>query len=464
MKIFIGSSTKNKNKANRIANELKKFGFEVYRWWDPIVFKGGDITISRLVQMSEICDGSVFVFGADDEIIFNVGSNQKQLAAPRDNVILEYGIFVGKHGVKKTLFITSPNVKLPTDLNGVTYLGEKNYAKRVADSLKTTFRNTSHNINTGLITAHINRKLINVLLKGGDASWKSRSLYIGSKGANAWRDVESCPYYTGGRQFSKVHQLIKKLMRDKVREHFDTIVSFGPGLGGLDKKVIPSIRGGGILRYIPVDINFYLANQSAEEVSESAKHIHVPFCIIGDFETGMSLISDTVHEHTPPGRAFLMLGGTFGNLEDETPFLEGLRGCLQDNDIAILDIFTASNGYSHQADPLIPLKNQKSDAVKAFLANGVEGNYQINDIIVDIDNYIDTVELPMSEASDIDGTNTFEFCCKSSGRTLISVRRYDHDLFKQYLNDSGFIVVADGIAGNSGDIVKHSVFILKADV
>lgn len=464
MKIFIGSSTKNRIKADKIAKELERSGFEVYRWWDKRVFKGGDITISRLVQMSDICDGSVFVFGADDEIVVSREGKKKYIASPRDNVILEYGIFVGKHGVKKTLFVTEPNVKIPSDLNGVTYLGERGYPKRVADSLKETFREFTPGNHSGHITVHVNKKLIHILSTGGDPAWRSRSLYVGSRGANAWRAVETCPYYNNGQNFSAVHQLIGNFMRNEVKDNFDTIVSFGPGLGNLDKKIIPSIRGRQILRYIPVDINFYLANQAAEVVSESAKQIHVPFCIVGDFESGMSLISETIHEFSSPGRAFLMLGGTFGNLEDEKPFIEGLRGILQAGDIAILDVFTASDSYEYKDDKLLPLREQKSEAVKLFLANGIEGNCSREEILSNIDEYIETIFFEGDEGSDVHGTKTFEFRCKSSGRTLTYVRRYNHEEFRNFLEHMDFTIIADGAVNNSGAPVTHSVYIIKLKI
>src|SRR5262249_43556328 len=46
-----------------------------------------------------------------------------QLLKPRDNVVFESGLFLGKHGRKRTFFVTpraTPHFKLPSDFDGVT--------------------------------------------------------------------------------------------------------------------------------------------------------------------------------------------------------------------------------------------------------------------------------------------------------------------------------------------------------
>lgn len=124
MKIFVGSSTQNKNKARRIANALESKGFDVYKWWTRKVFGGGDITIERLIEMSDICDGAVFVFGSDDKTIIektepsSLKKTVKKIASPRDNVILEYGIFSSKLGTKKPYLLLIVTSKFRLILKG----------------------------------------------------------------------------------------------------------------------------------------------------------------------------------------------------------------------------------------------------------------------------------------------------------------------------------------------------------
>lgn len=464
MKIFIGSSTKKKSHAEKIAKALERESFTVFRWWDKKVFKGGDVTIDRLVEMSGICDGAVFVFGIDDKLVVEKDGKVIELGATRDNVFLEYGVFVSRHGRKKTLFITEEGVKIPTDLAGVTYLNEPDFPARVVNHFKEVFKNHRGVESLGYLTFHLNRRLLNLLADGGDPSWASRSLYIGSRGANAWKDVESCPDYSGQREFTAVQKLIKKLVDSAHIPKLDCVISLGPGLGKLDKEIVPHLRGNELLRYIPVDINYYLASYAAENLDISSRQIFVPFCIVGDFEDGMSRIAETIEDNTSPGRAFIMLGGTFGNLEKgEDPFLKGLYDSMHSDDIAILDIFTAGKQYTFEEDPLSHLDDVRSLAVKRFLAGGVSklGKVSVNEIAENISQHIGTRPLSKDESSHVPHTNAFEIYSKKTGRPIIIVRRYDFAAFKTHIQSLGFVVKASGSTGDEQSIVRRSVFILQ---
>jgi hypothetical protein len=241
-------------------------------------------------------------------------------------------------------------------------------------------------------------------------------------------------------------------------------VSFGPGVGNLDKGVVPHLRGKQIVRYIPVDINYYLANIAAERVAGASKQVHVPFCIVGDFEDGMSQIAETIHDHTAPGRLFMMLGGTFGNLEmTEAAFLQGLYDCLGDEDVAILDIFIAAAGYEHSKDPLLPLEAQ-CEAVQRFLANGVASfsdDLDQESILADLSAHIGSRPLPSATASSIPNTRAFEFYCLSTGRTLIYVRRYNLNEFHSLLESLGFEVLAGRSAASGSEVVSRGVFFIR---
>lgn len=464
MKIFIGSSSKKKNKARKIARYLELAGFTVFCWWDSKVFKSGVVTIDRLIEMSDICDGAVFVFGKDDEVTKTKNGKVISIATPIDNVILEYGIFVSKFGRRRTLFVTEDGVEVPSDLNGVTYLNKRNYADQVVHDLKDVLQQIRITEYSGQITVHLNRKLLNLLATGGNPNWASRSLYIGSRGASAWKEVENCSGYSGKQDFNPVQHLIQRLIRDAKIDRFDCVISFGPGLGHLDKAVVPYLCGNELLRYIPVDINYYLANYAAENLDDSAKHIHVPFCIIGDFEDGMSRIAETIDDFTSPGRAFIMLGGTFGNLENgEDAFLKGLCDCMHNDDIAVIDIFTAKGNYEFTQDPLFPLDNIKSSAVKRFLAGGARPNNptSIEKIAENISKYLGIRLLIEDRSSHIPETKAFEIYCRTTDRSVIYVRRYNYEQFLEHLKKLGFKVLSSGSVPDDGTITGRSVVILK---
>ena len=116
-KIIIGCSTE----ALRSARQLQRLlGPEVdARLWDEGLFPPGEFTLESLETHAGEYDGAVLVAAADDHVI----SRGVTLAAPRDNVILEFGLFVARLGRRRTLLLVeSPEVKLPSDVAGLTVL------------------------------------------------------------------------------------------------------------------------------------------------------------------------------------------------------------------------------------------------------------------------------------------------------------------------------------------------------
>ncbi len=460
MKIFVGSSTKKKPVAEKIASALEAADFQVFRWWN--VFQGGDYTLDRLIQLSDACDGSVFIFGADDINIKINEQGEKKVVETQDNVLLEYGLFVGKTSTKKTLFVREKDVKIPSDLNGITYINQKNYIPKIVQALKDALGNAPPSQLASRVVIHASRNLLDKVRKETPVplNWYSRSLYIGSRGANAWAAVEEDQNYSGRQDFDAVRALIEKLVKDAELKPTDCIVSFGPGLGLLDKEVLPILSGGGMVEYIAVDINDYLAVHAADFLDRASKQTQAPFCIVADFENDMSVITDIVHERTGPGRVFMMLGGTFGNLErGEDGFLNGLHACMHPDDVAILDVFTYVDNYTVQRDSYHNL-NGIADSIKHFLAVGVERRFRtpIEEVMKSITSH---VKFETKRTSQIENTREFSFRCMRGGLPLIYVRRYDFESFKKHLEDRRFDVIGSGTVGDSNRLVRRSVFFLK---
>ena len=89
--------------------------------WTQNLFTPGDATWSRLVDMARTqFDFALFVFSGDD----TVESRGAATRAPRDNVLLEYGLFVGAVGPDRTFFLFNRDhrPKIASDLAGVTAL------------------------------------------------------------------------------------------------------------------------------------------------------------------------------------------------------------------------------------------------------------------------------------------------------------------------------------------------------
>src|SRR5690242_16949696 len=91
-RVFIGSSSESLAVARGLKANLETTA-EV-RIWDEGLFTPGNYTLEDLLTFTTSFDFAIFVFGADDSVV----SRGLQLAGPRDNVILEAGMFYSTLG------------------------------------------------------------------------------------------------------------------------------------------------------------------------------------------------------------------------------------------------------------------------------------------------------------------------------------------------------------------------------
>ena len=114
--LFIGSSTEGIEFARGIRDLLEQDA-EV-TLWDDGVFSLSATLIEGLVDAVQRFDFATLVLTPDD-LLLNRGS---EIMGPRDNVLFELGLFMGRLGRDRT-FIVRPRsavLKLPTDLAGIT--------------------------------------------------------------------------------------------------------------------------------------------------------------------------------------------------------------------------------------------------------------------------------------------------------------------------------------------------------
>ncbi len=113
-RIFIGSSTEGLEVAQKIKMSLVD-EFECSLWTDDI-FTYNVSYIETLIKDASSFDFGVMVFTKDDQ----VKSRGKKQNAPRDNVLFEYGLFLGRLGIEKAFIVAEEGVKIPTDLEGLS--------------------------------------------------------------------------------------------------------------------------------------------------------------------------------------------------------------------------------------------------------------------------------------------------------------------------------------------------------
>lgn len=115
-RVFIGSSVEGLNVAYPVQQNLLHSAEVTI--WDQGVFELSRTTMESLTTALSESDFAVFVFTPDDLVHIR----DKTSLAVRDNVLFEFGLFIGKLGRDRVFFISPSDglLHLPTDLLGVT--------------------------------------------------------------------------------------------------------------------------------------------------------------------------------------------------------------------------------------------------------------------------------------------------------------------------------------------------------
>lgn len=114
-RVFIGSSKEGLPVARQV-QEAFGSDIECYLWTDG-VFKSNQSILQTLLEESGSFDFGLMVMTKDDI----VESRGETFVSPRDNIIFEFGIFIGRAGDKRAfaLLENAPDMKMPSDLRGV---------------------------------------------------------------------------------------------------------------------------------------------------------------------------------------------------------------------------------------------------------------------------------------------------------------------------------------------------------
>lgn len=114
--VFIGSSREGLDVAREVELHLQDDATPTI--WKYGVFGLGSGTLETLMNALDRFDFAVMVLSKDDLL----ESRDKSYTAPRDNVILELGLFMGRLGRERTFIVheEDPNLKIPSDLAGIT--------------------------------------------------------------------------------------------------------------------------------------------------------------------------------------------------------------------------------------------------------------------------------------------------------------------------------------------------------
>lgn len=120
-KVFVGSSSEAREVAEIFCKILNDDNISMIPWWLAPEFSVMDSTLDGLMNAVEFYDFAFLILSPDD-VIASRGARQTGV---RDNVIFEFGLFLGKLGRRRVFAVTqapgsAKKLKIPSDLQGIS--------------------------------------------------------------------------------------------------------------------------------------------------------------------------------------------------------------------------------------------------------------------------------------------------------------------------------------------------------
>lgn len=113
--MFLASSNEALQDMREVATWIEEAGLEAKPWDDPRLFMPGVNTFSRLIEISKEVDAAIFLFTEDDRVWYRTDA----VSQPRDNVLIEYGLFAGALGQRRAIICRTMSIKTASDLQGI---------------------------------------------------------------------------------------------------------------------------------------------------------------------------------------------------------------------------------------------------------------------------------------------------------------------------------------------------------
>ncbi|AQY21025.1 nucleotide-binding protein [Riemerella anatipestifer] len=158
-RIFIGSSSEELDLASAAKSilELEK-EFEVTIWnedvWEKAVFRLNNSYLNDLIRATLQFDFGILIGTKDDKVVYR-GNEELQ---PRDNILFELGLFIGRLGLNNCAFLIDKDIKLLSDIKGISLArfnrdDSSSFTKAITQ-VKDLFKNQVDSI--PLITKYLN--------------------------------------------------------------------------------------------------------------------------------------------------------------------------------------------------------------------------------------------------------------------------------------------------------------------
>lgn len=145
-RIFIGSSSEELDLAKAAKDILETDGeFEVTVWnediWDKAIFKLNSNYLNDLIKATLQFDFGILIGTQDDK----VDVREKEYLQPRDNILFELGLFIGRLGLNNCAFLIDKDIKVLSDIKGISLArferGKIQTFLHAIDQIKSLFKN-----------------------------------------------------------------------------------------------------------------------------------------------------------------------------------------------------------------------------------------------------------------------------------------------------------------------------------
>lgn len=345
-RVFLGSSEEAREHVDLIAEWLEEEGLTPVPWTEPEVFLPGSPIMKQILdQARNGVTAAAFVFAADD--LLADGDTQ-----PRDNVILEYGLFAGALGEANTIAFQVGSLKKPSNLSGIIHidLSKKYAAKR---RLKAWVRKLRENeasgigklfetyVDAALCTVGTSLARTEVLQHAHDKTLiPSRYLYDSEVGADNWialcRDVTYHYFHDGLRFWGDEADSFVQAIKQETGNAFD-FISLGPGDGRKDLELIRAWAGDDDLDviYYPYDTSLRMIGQAVKEIRKGNVPVKLR-AVLADFENLSQM--KTVFDARDTPNIISLLGNSLGNVDDELNFVRNLASLMEVGDLLLLEV------------------------------------------------------------------------------------------------------------------------------
>jgi len=139
--IFIGSSSEGRPTARAIKEQFDdEADVDI---WDENIFKLHSSYLESLLRAANLYDFAILVFTPDD----STTSRDSMHLAPRDNVLFEHGLFLGRLGPNRAFIICDEEVKVPSDFAGIKIA---KFRRRDDGNLKSAVSTACNEIRTAI--------------------------------------------------------------------------------------------------------------------------------------------------------------------------------------------------------------------------------------------------------------------------------------------------------------------------